>query len=117
MDNIDEKLTQILSSPDSMSKIMSIVSSLSGNESSTPTPTPVIESTPSILPNIDPKIMTLATRLLSEYSKEDPIFKVLEDLKPFVSNEKHASIDKAIQVSRFCRVAKLILNDLKLPKL
>jgi hypothetical protein len=123
MSELDDKLNQILSNPDTMNQIMSIANSLSSSgESSSPVPSdpqsqtglPDLSSLSSLLggnDRVDPQLMGTLSQLMEEYSKpEDEKAALLRALRPFLREERSARIDRVIQLTRLSRVVKLALQ-------
>jgi hypothetical protein len=126
MSELDDKLNQILSNPDTMNQIMSIANSLSaggsGNASSPAEPTapvpsggtPDLSALTSLLGSssgVDPKLMGALSQLMEEYAKpEDEKAALLQALKPFLREERSARVDRVIQLTRLSRVVRLALQ-------
>jgi hypothetical protein len=126
MSELDDKLNQILSNPDTMNQIMSIANSLSaggsGNASSSAEPTapepsggtPDLSALTSLLGSssgVDPKLMSTLSQLMEEYAKpEDEKAALLQALKPFLREERSARVDRLIQLTRLSRVVRLALQ-------
>jgi hypothetical protein len=123
MSELDDKLNQILSNPDTMNQIMSIANSLSSSgEPSSPVPSepqsqpemPDLSALSSLLggnDRVDPQLMGTLSQLMEEYSKpEDEKAALLRALRPFLREERSARIDRVIQLTRLSRVVKLALQ-------
>jgi hypothetical protein len=123
MSELDDKLNQILSNPDTMNQIMSIANSLSSSgEPSSPVPSepqsqpglPDLSALSSLLggnDRMDPQLMGTLSQLMEEYSKpEDEKAALLRALRPFLREERSARIDRVIQLTRLSRVVKLALQ-------
>lgn len=66
------------------------------------------------LPDIDPKLISIAFRVFSEYSaQDDEKTALLSALKPFLKEERLAKMEKAEKVSRLSRVVRVALRILK----
>lgn len=64
--------------------------------------------------NIDPKFISFALELLSEYSAEnDEKTALLLALKPFLKAERIEKIEKAEKLSRLTRIVRIALRRLK----
>lgn len=110
----EEKLEGILSNPQAMEQIMSLAKSLEGGDRSSapssPTPAPPPStSTPSLdlsqlmgnVGQLDPKLLSIAAKLMSQMGKQDDRrTALLQALRPFVKPERYAKLDKAIQIAR-----------------
>ena len=61
----------------------------------------------SALGDIDPKLLQMGARLLSEFNqKDDRRTALLTALRPFVREERYAKLDRAIQIARLSRVIR-----------
>jgi len=66
------------------------------------------------LPNIDPRLISIAMRVYQEYqSGDDQKTALLTALKPFLREERREKIDKAVQIARLSRVVRVALQLLK----
>jgi len=130
MDGLEGKLNELLSSPDSMEKVMGLVRSLGLGAGDTPSPAdgagsrdtgthtqnepqrPAGGGSPlpfdlGALSSIDPKILSVATRLLKEYSASDDKIALLQALKPHLNSEKQEKVERAAQILRLSHLIKL----------
>lgn len=133
MSDWEDKLNAILGNPDAMGQIMSLAQSLGGTVSppqeppaaaSPPAPPP---SAPSAGPDLsalldglsgggglDPRLFSLAARVLSESNRgDDRRTALLEALRPFVKEQRYAKLDKAIQIARLSHMIRIALDVLK----
>ena len=123
MAEFEEKLNQILSSPQAMEQIMSLASSLSG-EGETPAAPPEGQSVPSeglslpsagglsgLLGSLDPAMISKVMTLLSTYQNgSDEKTRLLEAMKPFLRPERQSKLDRAVQITRLSRVIRSAIN-------
>lgn len=123
MAEFEEKLNQILSSPQAMEQIMSLASSLSG-EGETPAAPPEGQSVPSeglslhsagglsgLLGSLDPEMISKVMTLLSIYQNgSDEKTRLLEAMKPFLRPERQSKLDRAVQITRLSRVIRSAMN-------
>lgn len=132
-DGFSEKLNAILADPDAMGKIMSLAQSLDGeaapNDQDTPEDPPVLsgDQAPPDLSGLlsaftggsggeglDPKLLQLAGRLLSEWNRpDDHKTALLAALRPYVKPERYAKVDRAIQIAKFSRLIRVALAALR----
>lgn len=127
MGEFEEKLQSILGNQEAMGQIMSIAQALGAGQEQGQTPNPVgdteMQSAPSeggapagpdlsaLLGNVDPRILQLGMRLLSEYnSRDDRKVALLAALRPFVKEERYAKVDKAVQIARLAHVIRIALD-------
>lgn len=125
MGDLEEKLNSILSDPNAMSQIMQLAQSFSHAQSAPttePPPPPCSEPLPeeqdpdlfSAPGALDPRIVTLALKLLTAYrSDDDDRAALLRALRPYVRPERYAHLDQAIQISRLTRLIRIALNSIK----
>ena len=93
------------------SSVMKLLSGLAGGESGTQTSAPPAEPT---LPEIDPRLLQIGMRILSEYNRnDDKNMARLAALRPFVREERYAKVDRAIQIARLSRVIRVAFRVLK----
>lgn len=110
----EEKLEGILSNPQAMEQIMALAKSLEGGDtgeaptSATSAPPPST-SAPSMdisqimggMGKLDPKILSIAGKLMSQMGQQDDRrTALLQALRPFVKPERYAKLDKAIQIAK-----------------
>lgn len=112
MDNLENQISQVLNDPERMAQIMSLAQSLSGalpglgggqepEKSGDNNPAP---------PAFDASALAgLMQQATAGGQREKALF---EALKPFVSPERRDKIDRALQISRFSRMASLALQNL-----
>lgn len=68
----------------------------------------------SALGNLDPKLVSAAMRLFSEYSAtDDKKTALLVALKPFLKEERYAKMDRAVQIARLSRVIRVAFQLFK----
>ena len=130
MSEFDDKLNQILSSPETMNQILSIANALTGDsdEGEKAPPKPAAAPPPkggdnilaglsgllqgdsgnsSPLSGLDPAMLTKAATLFQAYQQENDKAALLQAIRPFLRAERAGRIDKAIQMTRLSRVIKL----------
>ena len=135
MDDFEEKLNSILSSPEAMGQIMALADSLTGQaepESGEASPTPVPSggagtglpdlsglasafsggSNPlAMLQNLDPAMLQTIGTLFQEYNRsDDEKTALLRALQPFLRPERWAKVEKAIQITRLSRVIRAAMQ-------
>jgi hypothetical protein len=63
---------------------------------------------------LDPRLLTMATQVLSEYqSGDDSRTALLQALRPFVKEKRYAKLDKAIQIAKLSRMIRVALDAFK----
>ncbi|MGN8895745.1 hypothetical protein [Flavonifractor sp. HCP28S3_F3] len=113
MAELEEKLNAILNDPQAMGQILTVAKALSGqdeeNGASIETDAPADSSSDplSALGQLDPKLVQLGMRLLSDYSMgDDRKTALLEALKPFLRPERQAKVDQAVRIARLTKVIR-----------
>ena len=120
MDQFEEKLNAILSSPETMEQISAIANSLNlgtdnhtadGDTQTAPEgqnqSTPELSGLGSLLGGLDPAMLARLAPLVREYqSGSDEKQALLDALKPFLRRESQEKIDKAIRITRLSRVIR-----------
>lgn len=114
MSEFEDKLQSILGNPDAMSQIMSLAQSIGGSAPDQPEPdTPLDEpaSPFSMLGDLDPRLLQIGMRLLSEYNtQDDRKTALLTALRPFVKEERYSKVDQAIQIAKLSRVIRVAID-------
>ncbi len=113
MGDFEEKLESILNNPQAMSQIMSLAQSLGGSSEQPASPTPPQSPSSSEDPGtqLDPQMLASLFSLLNQGSRgDDQRVALLNALRPFVKEQRHAKIDKAIQIARLSRMARMALE-------
>lgn len=127
MDDFEEKLNSILSSPEAMGQIMALANSISGQpgaegapeEEPPPTAKPAPAASGgdnplSFLQNLDPSMIQKIMALYGEYNRSnDEKTALLQAMKPFLREERRAKLDKAVQIARVSRVIRVALQQFK----
>jgi hypothetical protein len=119
MGEFEEKLNKILSSPQEMEKIMELARSFSGpDEKNESKSTPVsnghkTENDPaSLLSGLDPKLLHIAGKLMGEYShSSSDKTALLTAIKPYLKKERIETLDKAANIAKLARLAKIALSE------
>ena len=117
MGDFEEKLEHILNDPQAMSQIMSLAQSLGASAPAQAAPPPPAQPQSSPLSTadpglqLDPKLMNGIFSLLSQYnSNDDQRVALLNALRPFVKEQRYAKLDKAIQIAKLSRMARMALE-------
>jgi len=63
---------------------------------------------------LDPRLLTLASRVMQEYNAEDDgRTALLNALRPYVKEKRYAKLDKAIQIAKLSRLIRVALDVFK----
>ena len=110
MDDLQSKISAIFSSPESMEQIRSLAQSLAGS-SDIQNHSPSTEHYEDALPLIDPRIMQIMTKAMSEFSKPSEASALLGALRPYLSPERMSKVDNAINIAKIAKIAKTIIPE------
>lgn len=127
MAEFEEKLNEILSSPQAMEQIMSLANSIAGGgagegasspapaSAPSPGPAPAGQEGPgglgSLLGQLDPAMLSKVMSLLSVYQdREDEKTRLLEAIRPFLRAERQSKLDQAMRITRLSRVIRSALT-------
>ncbi|MBE6904253.1 MAG: hypothetical protein E7480_06560 [Ruminococcaceae bacterium] len=128
MDDFSSKISELLSNPESFEKIKLIAESLS---SDTNTETsfqndasePIVDkqaqpnNEQSIFSSIDPQILLKIGSVLSQTNPEnDKNIKLMNSIKPYLSQKRAAKMDTALQMFKLGKYATAFLKDTDLFK-
>ncbi len=110
MDDLQSKISAIFSSPESMEQIRTLAQSLAGNsEALSSSPVPQQQSEPQL--PIDPRIMQVMTRAMSEFSKPSEASALLGALRPYLSPERISKVDRAMNIAKIAKIARTIIPE------
>lgn len=126
MEDFEEKLNSILSSPETMGQIMALANSLSGGgEDSQETSEPAQQDAAlqsgqgerllsSLLQGMDSGTMQKLLALWGEYRRgDDEKARLLQALKPFLREERQEKLDRAVQIARISRVIRSAIGQFR----
>lgn len=102
MDELNERLSALLSDPDGMEKIKEMAQNLLGGTS--PAPTNSISDNS----EIDIAAVTKMLTMIKSNNKDDNRIKLLLALKPNLSDEKQQKVDSAIKILKLVDLAPLL---------
>ncbi|MBQ1950595.1 MAG: hypothetical protein II363_03245 [Clostridia bacterium] len=121
MDDLNEKISRLLSSPDSLQKIQDAMAALGHMQTNEPPPAPAPAPMPSAsapihaephgnnassLPDIS--MLTKLAPLLSSVSQEDDDTRLLHALRPYLHNERAQRLDETMKLLRLTRLLPLL---------
>ncbi|MBE6730830.1 MAG: hypothetical protein E7564_03970 [Ruminococcaceae bacterium] len=109
MNEIENKINEILSNPESMSEIMNIAKSLGFNTDNTEPPKKESKEVKS--PDIQGDMISAVTKiapLLSEAKKDDDSTRLLKALKPLLSKPRQDKVDSAIKIIGLLRLMPIL---------
>lgn len=114
MSELEDKLNQILSSPDEMEKIMNLARSFSASsgESGENETSVSGDSGEFNFGGIDPKMLGMMSRLMGQYSDQSSDKSaLLNAMKPYLKKSRHATIDRAIEMTKLTKIAKIAFSE------
>ncbi|MBE6972135.1 MAG: hypothetical protein E7446_08520 [Ruminococcaceae bacterium] len=128
MAELEDKLSALLSNPDSMAQVMQLAQQLSNSfgaqEQSGPTaqpqqppqenPAPVdTAGLGSLLGGMDPKLIMKILPLLQEYGKSNSqTMQLLYALRPFLKEERQSKVERAAQLARLIHLGKAFFKEM-----
>ena len=111
MDDLNEKLTRLLSDPNSMAKIQGMMAALSG-ESDTPAAPAAPPQPPPPAAPLDglPDLSMLAklAPLMGAFGKEDDDTRLLQALRPYLRGEREQKLDETMKMLRLTKLLPLL---------
>lgn len=110
MDDLNEKLNRLLSSPEGMAKIQSAMAALSGGqEPPTPAPAQPVQPAPrdgGSLP--DMAALTRLLPLLSGMGQDSEDTRLLQALRPYLHGPREQRLDEAVRLLRLAKLLPLL---------
>lgn len=110
MNDIENKISEILSNPESMSEIMNIAKSLGFSQDETKDHVKKNSKEPPP-DNLQGDMLSAAAKLaplLSEAKKEDDSTRLLKALKPLLSKPRQDKVDSAIKIIGLLRLLPIL---------
>lgn len=107
MEQMQEQMNAILGNPEMMQKIMTMAQSLGQSQSqeSTPKDTP-----PPVIPDLDPTLLKKLSSLASSGSIDKNQRTLLSALRPYLSSERIAKLEKAMCAAKLATAASGFLG-------
>ncbi|MDL2287826.1 hypothetical protein LJC32_00400 [Oscillospiraceae bacterium OttesenSCG-928-F05] len=129
MGELEDKIQNLLSSPDGLDQVLSLARTLTGGgaepEDAPPAPafkppdpqtaqteTPLTGggSDLSLFSQIDPKILTAAMRVMGQYTSDDDRISLLYALKPHLRDDRSDRLERAVQIVRLSKTIRSALE-------
>lgn len=117
MGEFEDKLNKILSSPEDMEKIMGLAKTLSISSEEDKEKPPsgkgdAKDSSSSPFGDIDPKIFSIVTKLMGEYSsRKNDKSELIRALKPYLREERREQMDNAMKMAKLAKIAKTAFSE------
>lgn len=111
MEELESKISSLLSSPDSMEKIMQLARSFTGggDTSAQEAPQPAHSTSDG---GLDPKLMQVLASAMKEYAAPSETEGLLGAIKPYLGRERIDKLDKAMGIAKLARIAKKIIPEI-----
>lgn len=122
MADFEQALNSLLSNPDAMGQIFSLAQNLGGDTTQESDqsqgqdqPPPFSEDPFSgFLGGMDPQMLQMLMEMLGEFNRpDDQNVALLMALRPFLKEKRQAKVEKAIQLTKFTRLAKIAMAKWK----
>ena len=134
MDDLNQQLQKILSDPQAMGQIQSLLGSLGNSQEEAPAPAAQSSSGPDLSPlvgasgggtpapaqnetslaGITPQTLSAMTRLmplLSQANREDDATRLLRALRPLLGESRQKKVDEAIRILQMLRLLPLLKDS------
>lgn len=112
MDNIQDKIAEIMADPQALSQVQSLGKMLGlGGEQSPPEPAPKPKPETNISGMLSPDMMGKIAGLMplfQQINSEDNTTRLLTALRPFLSDEKCQKLDSAKKMLQFMKLMPLL---------
>ena len=122
MSDFEDKLNNILSSPETMAQVAALAQQLTGGgePASAPPPPPPAGDSPgapdlgNLLGGLDPSMVGRLLPLLQEWNSplNDQRAALLHALRPFLKPERQEKVDQALRVAHLIHMGKKFLGQL-----
>lgn len=109
MEDLSEKLTRLLSSPEGMEKIQSAMTALGGMMGEeTPTPTPAPAPSPPMDNSVDIAAISKLLPLLGNLNQENEDTRLLSALRPYLHGQRAQRLEESMRLLRLMKLLPLI---------
>ena len=109
MSDIQDKINKILSDPEALKQVQSLGArlGLSGDNNAQPEPAPPPKAENNDMMNA----LARFAPMMSRFSEDDDVSRLLNALRPFLSEEKQLKLDKATRLMKLVRMIPLIKDS------
>ena len=116
MEDLEGKINELLSSPESMERIMQLARTFSGNDksgssASSQDDAPDTGGAAEGLGGLDPKVMKLLSGAIKEFSAPSETERLISAIKPYLSSGRVEKVDKALSICKLAKVARKVLPE------
>ena len=122
MDDLNDKITRLLSDPNSMAKIQGMMAALGGGDTPSPSETPHAPPPPPVAapqpsapaPSLsldglpDLSMLSKLAPLMGAFSKEDDDTRLLQALRPYLHGEREQKLDDTMKMLRLTKLLPLL---------
>lgn len=106
MEDLSEKITQLLSSPEGMSKIQSAMAALGGMmEEDSPAPPPTAPPSDS---GIDLSVISKILPLLGNMNQENEDTRLLAALRPYLHGQRAERLEESMRLMKLMKLLPLL---------
>lgn len=103
MDDLNEKLNRLLSDPEGMAKIQSMMAALGGGDAPPAPPPPAVTEPPP-----DLTVLTRLLPVLSGAGTDNEDTRLLAALKPYLHGERAKRLDESMRLLRLAKLLPLL---------
>lgn len=115
MEDLEGKINSLLSSPESMERIMQLARAFSNNgksDSSSQTDAPGTGEAGESLAGLDPRVLQMLTGAIKEFSTPSDTERLISAIKPYLSSGRIEKVDKALSICKLAKMARKVLPEL-----
>ena len=105
MDDLNDKLTRLLSSPEGMEKIQSVMAALGGalpQEEAPPPPPPAAD------PGVDMAALTKLLPLLGNLNQDSEDTRLLSALRPYLHGQRAERLEESMRLMKLMKLLPLL---------
>lgn len=113
MDELEHKISELLSNPEGMEQLMSLARSLSGGGEKAAAADPPSSEPPPLGGAFDPAMMSKVIGMLGKLNEQDSGKKnaLIAALKPYLSEARRDKVDRALSLMRMTKLARAALTE------
>lgn len=111
MEDLNEKLTRLLSSPEGMEKIQSVMAALGGAtppEEPSPQPPPAVPPPPPAETGVDMAALSKILPLLGNLNQENEDTRLLAALRPYLHGQRAERLEESMRLLRLMKLLPLL---------
>ena len=108
MEDLNEKLTRLLSSPEGMEKIQSMMAALGGSLPQEEPPAVETSPPPSAEPGVDMAALGKILPVLSRMNQENEDTRLLAALRPYLHGQRAERLEESMRLLRLMKLLPLL---------